>query len=118
MTEAKIELQKYAPLKHRQDRPIILPEMPKDSLSTNAEALRAVLSCEIERPTVPSASVIGQHVAMKALERELVTPYTHKEAVTHEGTQKGVLLYGPPGNGKVDKCINHLHCNSMSNTIK
>jgi len=103
------ELARYAPIIKPNSRPIVMPKAPREGDdSTEAEALRAVLSCEITRPTVPLASVIGQRTAYVTFENELVLPYVHKNAFISDKKKKGILLYGPPGNGKVDRYMSFL----------
>ena len=106
--ESRKELAQFEPVKHPNARPIKMPLPPTDQTSTRDEAMRAVLSCEITRPNVPAAAIVGQTVPWKVHERNLVLPYTQSEAVNNDKIKRGVLLYGPPGNGKVDQCINHL----------
>ena len=105
--QSRKELSQFDPIIHKNERPIKMPPPPKDATSTSNEAMQAVLSCDIVRPNVRKECVIGQTFAQKVFERNLENPYKQPEAVSKDKIKRGVLLYGPPGNGKVAQCINH-----------
>lgn len=98
----KAELSKFDLLPETKSREIIMPPPPPPGKpqTTEAEALIAVQKIQLSRPRLPLEAVVGQHVAIAALRDRLITPYEQAKAFHKTISTNGILMYGPPGNGK------------------
>jgi len=95
---SKFQLQKESII----TRQIKLPPLPPPGKAetTEAEALQAVHKIQITKPRLPLEAVIGQELAKSTLENVLIAPYEQAKAFNCLIQKNGILLYGPPGNGK------------------
>ena len=109
----EVELSRFAPIQVVNERPLILPKVPEKIQSEQDDAIKNALKAEITRPTIPLACVIGQEIALNTIVRELIMPYKQPKAIKHDMPKKGVLLYGPAGNGKEVYAIKNYSCISV-----
>ena len=83
----------------------VTPKAEKKNQSDEALAMQRVLdNATIMKPEVPMEMVIGQEAAFNLIHNNLIAPTTqiiNDNTVCGERKKlRGLLLYGPPGNGK------------------
>lgn len=104
----KEEWQSFKVLKDgpKEEHQLNLPPMPTEKKNDEADALKRVLqNATITKPKVPLSQLIGQKEALDLIDTNLITPMSQSNLFKHTGSEarkklRGLLLFGPPGNGK------------------
>lgn len=73
----------------------------RDEKSDEVSALtRIIWNLEVSRPTVPWEDIIGQENVKKIIRRQIIKPQLLPEIYSKSKIANGIILFGPPGNGK------------------